>query len=257
MGARLQKFLYKVENSKIAQKRGIKMNSNRKTAIIVGVLFIIGTAAGITSVGFTGSILDDPDYLIEVSANENRVITGALFEFMMAAATAGIAISLYPILKKHNEGIALGSVCFRIIESIIFMVGVIILLSLLTLSQEFVKAGAPDASYFQPLGEVLLAARESEVGSIAFGLGALMYYYLFYQSKLIPRFISVWGLLAIALVFADSLSTMFGLYVPFSTTAIIINLPIAVQEMVLAVWLIVKGFNSSAIASESAKTDIN
>lgn len=227
------------------------MNSNRKTARIVGVLFIIGTAAGILSVVGTGP-LDDPDYLIEVSANENQVRIGALLEFIMAAATAGIAISLYPILKKHNVSIALGSVCFRIIESIIFMVGVISLLSLLSLSQEFVKAGAPDASYFQPLGEVLLATRESGcavLGAIAFGLGALMYYYLFYQSKLIPRFISVWGLLGIALVLADSLFIMFGLYVRFSTIAIIINLPIAVQEMFLAVWLIVKGFNPSAIAS--------
>jgi len=228
------------------------MDSNRKIAIIVGLLFIIGTVAGILSVGFLGSILDAPDYLIEVSANENQVKIGALLEFTMAAATAGIAISLYPILKKHNEGLALGSVGFRIIESVIFMVGTISLLSLVTLSKEFVIAGAPVASSYQTSGALLLAVRESGSGAlayIAFGIGAMMYYYLFYQSKLIPRFISLWGLLGIALMFADVLFIMFGLYVQFSTLSIILTLPILVQEMFLAVWLIVKGFNSSAIAS--------
>lgn len=91
---------------------------------------------------------------------------------------------------------------------------------------------------------------------VAFGLGALMFYYLFYQSKLIPRFLSVWGLIGATLLLAAGLLGMFGLS-PFSTILIFLNLPIAVNEMVLAVWLIVKGFNPSAIASGSAKTDTN
>jgi len=235
------------------------MNSNRKTAIIVGVLFITATVAGILSVVFLRPILEEPLNLIKVSANENQVIIGGLFELIMAVACVGIAIWLYPVLKKHNEALALGSVGFRIIEGALYIVAVTGLLSLLTLSQEFVKAGAPVASNSQTLGTLLLAARDwaGELGMIAFCLGALMYYYIFYQSKLIPRFISGWGFLGAALSLAGGLFVMFGLYSPFSTIGILLDLPIAVNEMVLAVWLIVKGFNPSAIASLSAKTDIN
>ena len=235
------------------------MNSYRKNAIIVGVLFITATVAGILSAVFSGSILDAPDYLIKVSANESQVIIGALFVLIMAFAVAGIAIWLYPVIRKHNEALALGSVGFRIIEGVLFIVGVISLLSLVTLSQEYVKAGAPDASYFQTSGTLLLAARDwaGVLGSFAFILGALMYYYIFYQSKLIPRWLSVWGLIGVPFWIAAELLLMFGLIESFSTYAVLLDLPIGVNEMVLAVWLIVKGFNSSAIASLSAKTDIN
>ena len=231
------------------------MNTYRKNARIVGVLFITATVAGILSVVFLRPILDAPDYFIKVSANENQVIIGALFELIMAVACAGIAIWLYPVLKKHNQALALGSVSFRIIEAALYFVAVTGLLSLLTLSQEFVKAGAPDASYFQTSGTLLLAARDwaGVLGSISFILGALMYYYLFYQSKLIPRWLSVWGLIGVPLYIAAALLLMFGLINPFSTSVILLDLPIAVNEMVLAVWLIAKGFNSSAIASGSVK----
>jgi len=128
-----------------------------------------------------------------------------------------------------------------------------------TLSQEYVKAGAPDASYFQSLGTLLLAARDwaGVLGSFAFILGALMYYYIFYQSKLIPRWLSIWGLIGVPLWIAGELLLMFGLTDPFSTTTILLDLPIAVNEVVLAVWLIAKGFNPSAIASLTAKTNTN
>jgi len=235
------------------------MNSNRKTAIIVGVLFITGTVAGILSLVFSGSILGAPDYLTKVSANENRVVIGALFELIMAAVLVGVPLMMFPIFKKHNEPIALGYVGARIIEAVGDVVAAISLLSLLTLSQEFVKAGAPDASYFQALGTLLLAVREwtAAVGvTIPFSLGALMFYYLWYRSKLIPRFISVWGLIGTPLYLAAGLLGMFGIS-RFSTISTSLFLPLAVNEMFLAVWLIVKGFNSSAIASGSAKIGAN
>ncbi|KAF5423206.1 MAG: protein of unknown function (DUF4386), partial [Candidatus Methanocomedens sp.] len=112
------------------------MNSNRKTAIIVGVLFIIATVAGILSQVFLGSILDGPDYLINFSVNENQVIIGALLDLIMAAAIFGIPVMLFPILKQHNENIALGYLVARIFEAIPVVIGAISLLSLLKLSQE-------------------------------------------------------------------------------------------------------------------------
>jgi len=230
------------------------MNTSRKTARIVGVLFITAMVAGGLRYFLLDPILDAPDYLINVSANENRVIIGALSFFILAVALAGIAIVIYPILKKHNEALALGYVGARIVEGVLFIVAILTILTLLTLSQEFVKAGAPDASYFQTLGDLLLAVRYyayNVLWPITLSLGALMFYYLLYQSKLIPRWLSVWGLIG-APLFPVAWLSLFG-----STISGPFLLPLVVNEMVLAVWLIVKGFNSSAIASKSAKTDIN
>ena len=124
------------------------MNSNRKTAIIVGVLFITATVAYSLGVIFLDPILGGSDYLTKVSENEKLVILGAFLVLIDAVAVAGIGIVIYPILKKHNETLALGYAGARIVESVLFIVNVIFILTLLTLSQEFVKAGAPDASYY-------------------------------------------------------------------------------------------------------------
>jgi len=236
------------------------MNTYRKTAISVGVLFIIATVIGVLGNAiFLKPILDATDYLIKISANENHMIIGVLLVLFSALASASIAIWLYPILKKHHEALALASVGFRVMEGMLYIIGMVGLLSLLTLSQVYVKAGASDAFLFQISGTLLLAVHKwaGQLGVIAFAMGALMYYYVFYQSKLVPRFISGWGFLGAALSLAAALLTISGQIIPFSTVFILLQLPIAVQEMVLAVWLIVKGFNPSAVASLSAKTATN
>ncbi|MHA2247810.1 MAG: DUF4386 domain-containing protein [Candidatus Hodarchaeales archaeon] len=231
------------------------MNSEKKIARIVGVLFITATAAGFISGIFMGPILEAPDLLAEVSANEIQLLIGVFFNFIMAVAGASIAIPMYPILKKHNEGMALGSVGFRIIEGVLFSVGVISLLLLVTLSRGYVP-GAPDASYFQTLGELFIGGSTFSlmIGGVAFSLGALMYYYLLYQSKLIPRWLSGFGLIAVTLGLAAYLQQFFSASAFASTSVDLGHIPIFLQEMVLAVWLIVKGFNSSVIASETVKT---
>jgi hypothetical protein len=223
--------------------RRVKMNTSRKTARIVGVLFITAMVAGGLRYLYLDPILDAPDYLISVSANENRVIIGSVSFFILAVALAGIAIVIYPILREYNEALALGYVGARIIEGVLFIVAILTILTLFTLSQEFVKAGAPDASYFQTLGDLLLAVRHyayNVLWPITIGLGGLMFYFLLYQSKLVPRWLSVWGLIG-APLFPVSWLSLFGPAIsgPFL-------LPLVVNEMVLAVWLIVKGFNPSA-----------
>lgn len=236
------------------------MNTYRRAAICVGVLFIVATVIGVLgNVVFLIPVLDAPDYLIRISTDKDHVILGGLLVFFSDLACAGIAIGLYPVLRKHHEALALGSVAFRIVESMLYILGVVGLLALLALSQEYVKAGASNASLFQVSGALLLAIKEwaGQLGVIAFTMGALMYYYVFYQSRLVPRFISGWGLLGAASSLAAALLTVSGLMIPFSTVFILLQLPIAVQEMVLAVWLIVKGFNPSAVASLSTKTATN
>jgi hypothetical protein len=226
------------------------MNTNRNTARIVGVLFIIATVASISTFVFIG-FLGDPDYLVNVSANENQVLGGMFLELIWALAVLGIPVILYPILRKHNEALALGFYSLRFIEAFLTILYSISLLSLLTLSREYAKAGAPDMSYYQTAGNLLLAVRDWAflIGpGLAFTLSALILNYQLFQSRLIPRWLSGWGLVGAALMFASYLSQFYGF-----ESVVFLFLPIAVQEMVFAVWLIIKGFNPSAIASLSAQ----
>ena len=228
------------------------MNSNKKTARIVGVLFIIGTVAGILSFVGMGP-QGTPDYLVDVSANGAQVITGALLVLLMGVAIAPIPVILYPILKKYNESLALGYVVFRVLEVVTYFGVVISWLLLVTLSREYVQAGAPDASYYQTLGALVRAVGEwiDPILVMVFSISALILNYIFYRSKLIPRWLSGLGLFGATLHFAEGVLAMFG-YPDISVLGIPLFLPIALQEMVYAVWLIAKGFNSTAIDSLSA-----
>ena len=222
------------------------MDTNRRVAVVTGVLFITATLADVISrVALVQPILSAPLDLTKVSANEGQVLLGALFLLIGAAAAAGIAIAMYPVLRQHDEGLALGSVGFRLIEGALYVLIVVGLLVLVTVSREAMKAGAPASSAYEVPGALLMAARDSlgEVAVLAFGLGALMYYWVFYQTRLVPRWLSAWGLVAIALVMVSGLLVMLRLTAPMSTTQVLLALPIAVQEMVLAVWLIAKGFD--------------
>ncbi|NJD54008.1 MAG: DUF4386 domain-containing protein [Candidatus Methanoperedens sp.] len=230
------------------------MNSNKNIARITGVLFIIATVASLLGSGLTGSVVGAPDYLVQIAANKNLVVLGALFTFVAAAGSAGIAISLYPVLRKYNEGLAIGSVGFRLIEAVFYIVSALGLLSLLSLSQEYAGAGPQAVPTFQVLGTSILAMRVWAgfvLAVIAFCLGAAMYYYVMYRFRLIPRWLSVWGLVALALLLLMTLLIAFGERISGpSGMQMLLVLPIFVQEMVLAVWLIVKGFNSPAIEAE-------
>ena len=228
-----------------------KKNTQKKTAIIMGVLFITATVASSLGFAILDPILNAPDILVNVSANTTQVIIGVLLLLIDSAAVVGIAVMMFPILKMYNEALALGYVGFRVIEAAIIIIASIILLSLLTLSQEYVRAAAADASNFQTLGNLLLTVWDWALLlgiMIVFGLTALILNYLLYQSELIPRWLSGWGLIGATLLLTAGLLEIFGI-----NLTDFINLPIALQEMVFAIWLIVKGFNSSAIDSESAK----
>jgi len=232
------------------------MNSTRKIAVITGVIFIIATVASLVAAALT-PVLTGTDYLTRFSAHTNQVAAGAFVYLVSAFASVGIAIAMYPVMKGSNAGLALGSVVFRALEAVFYMVGVVSLLSLLTLGQQFITAGAADRTSLQAIGNSLVSVHDHAalVGVFAFCLGAFMYYYLFFQSRLIPRWLSGFGIVAIILMMAACVLALFSGnritgYIPLAS-------PIFLQEMVLAVWLIVKGFNPSAVASLSAKIATN
>ena len=221
------------------------MDSIRKTALIVGVLFIIATVATLVSFFFFEFIYDS-DYLTIVSVNENQLMIGVLFMLTAIAAIVGIPIAIFPIVKKYNESLALGYIGARIFEGLFFAVNIITLLSILSLSHEFVNTTALDATYFQTSGALLLAEFEwnSILLDFPFALSALIINYLFLKSKIIPRWLSGWGFIGDALFLPAILIGMFDL-----TDPTLLFAPLGLQEMVLAAWFIVKGFNSSAIDS--------
>ncbi len=226
------------------------MNTYRKTAMYTGLLYIIVFAAGILSIVY---VIEKPDYLIMVSENANQVFLGAFFQLVMVPAYIGIALLLYPILKQYNERLSLGFVGFRFIAGAFHILGIISLPLFLILSREFVKAGAPDLSYFHTLGNLLRTGRDllNHVGMIiSLSIGGLMLYSVLYRSKLVPRWLSGWGLVGTALTILASLLFMFRLIDLVTPFYLIINLPLAVQEIVFALWLIFKGFNPVIVDSD-------
>ena len=231
------------------------MNTSGKTARTVGALFLISNVTFILgAIVLVESILGAPDYLTLVSANRAQVILGVLLELINGIAYVGIAVLMFPVFKQRHESLALGYVGFRVIEFIMQIASDLSPLALLTLSEEFVSAGAPASSAFQAVGASWLAERfwAFQMLSLIFGLGALMFYYMLYQLKLIPRFISVWGLIGATAVLANTVLEMFELSLS-PGIGLVLGLPMLLNELFLGVWLIVKGFNSTAIASGSAE----
>jgi hypothetical protein len=231
--------------------------SNKITAKIVGVLFILAAVTAVIGLILYDPILNGPDYLMRGSEHANQVVLGALMELILVVSAVGTATTMFPILRKYNETIALWHVCFRFLEAIIITIGVISVLSLLTLSREFAAAASPDIASFQASGIVLKAIHDWTflLGPLfMLGINTMMYSYIFYKSKLVPRFIPILGMTGAALVFINALLVMFGVVEQISVWGLL-ALPIAANELILAVWLIVKGFNVSAINTKSAATE--
>ncbi len=250
-GLRQTREFTDIGNSQTYQEES-KISTYIMTARLVGALFLVSNVTFILgAVAFIEPILGAPNYLDLVSASRARVILGVLLELINGVAYVGIAVLMFPILRQRFESMALGYVAFRIIEFVMQTLTGLSPLALLTLSEEFVRAGAPAAASFQTLGSILLAGRywAFQMVSIALVLGALLFYSMLYQAKLIPRFISIWGLLGAVVVLANTMMDMFGL--PPGNLGVIMLL----NELFLGVWLIVKGFDTSAIVLEPSKTE--
>ena len=236
------------------------MNTSRKNAIIVGVLFIFAIVMLFIGEALYKPILDSPDYLDNAYPNRIVVIIGILLEFTGVPAVVLISVFMFPILKKHNEALALGYVGFRLFEGGILSVAYINKLSLVNLSQDYLNKGGVDASYFQYIGSSIQsvnnwAGTQGLIYLIVFALGSLMLNYVLYKSKLIPRFISAWGFIAAIVLLTGSVLINIDMFteIPGLGLELIFAGPIPVGEIMLSIWLIVKGFNPSAIASPSAK----
>lgn len=216
------------------------MDSERKTARIVGLLFIIASASPLLAfVGFLS--VYDASYLTLVAMNEVPMIIGVLLMLVLAASAAGIPIAIYPVLKKKSETLALSYFAARFFEAIFAIFSVINLVAILSLSQAFVDAGSPADPYYSISGTLLLAAFSWSgiLLDFPFVLSALILNYMLYKSKLVPNWLSLWGFIG-GLVYSGFIFSELFLHLPMEIFAA----PLGLQEMALAVWLIAKGFTS-------------
>jgi Domain of unknown function (DUF4386) len=222
------------------------VDTTRIKARLIGILYIIGTLSGIFSLVFSTPLRKSPDLLAQVTANEGRLVLASLFLLVMGLALALIPVIAFPVLRKHNEPLALGYIVFRGgLETAIYLAMTVSWLMLLPLGRA-IQAGAAGITSLKALGDMLYKSSElNSICAIVFCLGALMFYYVLYRSRLVPRWLSGWGLLGILLSLLGGLLVMFGWIDPDSTQ-VFFELTLALQEMVLAVWLIVKGFNCAS-----------
>jgi hypothetical protein len=220
--------------------------SPRKTALVAGVLYLL-TFVSIPTLFLYGPVRG-ANYIIGAGPDTSAII-GGILEIIVALAGIGTAVVLFPVLKRQNEGVALGFVGSRVLEAATIFAGVACLLSVVTLRQ----AGVGAAGLVTGHALVVLYDRTFLIGqSFMPAVNALLLGSLLYQSRLVPRVLPLLGFIGAALLVAGDIAVLFGLIGQHAPTTALAAIPIALWEFSLGVWLIAKGFNPSAIASLSA-----
>ena len=239
------------------------MNTYRMNAVTAGVLYFLGTVFGVVGGVIGGEVLTSlittkpltgVDMLGLVAANSSRLTGGAFFTLMMGISLVAMTLFLYPVFRRDSKELAMGMILFRgALEGTCYLVTTLGILTLVALGNEYVATGA-DSAALQSMGNVLYQFQDlfAPVSSIVFLIGATCIYLSFYRTRLIPRWLSVWGLIGVAPYMAYALLHFFHMDTGYG---FYLQMVLAPQEMVMAVWLIVKGFNPSAIAALSTKTE--
>jgi hypothetical protein len=239
------------------------MNTYRKNAVITGVLYFLGTVFGISGALIGGEVLTSiisgkplagVDMLGLVAANSSQLTAGAFLTFLMGISLVAMTVFLYPVIRKASKELAMGMILFRgALEGVFYCLSTLTFLTLVMVGNQYIAAGS-DSAVLQTIGNLLyqFANLAAPVSSIIFLIGCTCIYLTFYRTRLIPRWLSVWGFIGVITSLAAALLNFFhmdpgiGFY---------LEMVIAPQEIVMAVWLIVKGFNPKAIAALSAKTE--
>ena len=211
----------------------------------IGWLFAVATAAGVLSVVMMSSTLGDDDLLSAVYSNQSSLIVGQMLIFVMLTAMVGTAVLLAPILRIHSENLALSYVLARTLEVVMIAIGLVAGLLLVPLSWDFAAAGGGDAASAAVLADSLKASSDwtGYLGAqMIFSISALVLNWAFLRNGLIPRWLALWGLMGVPLMFASGFLVMFESLNSNASALNLLVVPLAVQEMAMAIWLIVKGF---------------
>ncbi|MFF3594556.1 DUF4386 domain-containing protein [Kitasatospora indigofera] len=222
------------------------MRPTRGTATVAGVLFLVTEITAIGGLALYGPVLKGADY-VTGSGADGRVFLGALSELLLAAAVVGTGVTLYPVLRRQQEGAALGYVCARLLEAAVIVVGIVSLLSVVTLRQDFASGAVDsDAASVRTVARALVAVHDRTflVGpNFVLGANTLVLARLLYRSRLVPRFVAVLGLVGGPLICASATAVLFGVYGQVSPAGSLAALPVFAWEVTLAVRLIAKGFD--------------
>ena len=221
------------------------MDTNRTTERTVGVLFIAATVGSIAASAALGSALDGPEYLTDLAAQQGRVILAAVIFLIAAMSAFATSFLLFPILRRHAEGLAAGYVGLRAFENVFYISGVVALLAMLTVSQHD-AIGTTGTTDSRLLGATLLALHDWSIliGTLVFfALGAAILNYVLYRSRLVPRWLSTWGLIGAPLALSYGVAGILGYGTDLGSPLMLLAMPIAVQELVFAGWLVARGFD--------------
>ena len=238
------------------------MKTYRMNAVMTGVLYFLGTVFGVLGAVIGGQVLQSlisgqplagVDILSLAAADAPRLSGGAFLTLMMGVSLVVMTVFLYPVIRKASQELALAMVLFRgALEGIFYFLSTLSILTLVAVGEEYVSTGA-NSAVLQTIGRVLYQFEDLKdpVGSIIFLIGATCIYLSFYRTRLIPRWLSIWGFVAVAASMASALLNFFHIETGFGFYLEMVMFP---QELAMAVWLIARGFNPSALASLSAKT---
>src|SRR6266566_5076360 len=236
--------------------RGIPMGSTRKTALVAGVFYLI-TFISIPTLALYGPVKNHRDWILS-SGTHTGVLVGAFLEVIVALAGIGTAVTLYPVVKRQNEGAALGFVAARILEAAMIFTGVLSLLSLVTLRHDLGGAAGANAAALVTTGASHVAVYNWTMllgQTLMPCVNALLLGSLMYRSRLVPRIIPIVGLIGAPLLLSAVIATMFLGIGHVSAWSAIATLPVAAWEFSLGVWLVVKGFKPSPITAEVTAAD--
>src|SRR6266496_144374 len=235
-------------NDRTTATKRVPMDSLRKTSLVAGVFYLL-TFVSIPTL-FLYLPVHDPKYIVGPGP-DTGVLFGGLLEIIVALAGLGTAVALYPVVKRQNEGVALGFVGSRVLEAATIFVGVACLLSVVTLRQ----AGAGADALVTSHALVVLYDRTFLIGqSFIPAVNALLLGSLLYQSRLVPRVLPLLGFIGATLLVAGDIAVLFGLIGQHAPSTALAAIPIALWEFSLGVWLVVKGFNPSPITAGMAAT---
>ncbi|MFI8339314.1 DUF4386 domain-containing protein [Streptomyces sp. NPDC085639] len=225
------------------------MSSTRRTAVVAGVLFLVTEVAAIAGLALYRPVLHDAAYVVGPGA-DTRVFLGALCEFVLALAVTGTGAVLYPVLRRRNEGAAVGYVCGRLLEAAVILVGIIGVLSVVTLRRQAEgAAGGADGPSLITAGRALVAVHDWTFlfgPNFVLGANTLVLATLMYTARLVPRPLAVLGLVGGAMICASATAVLFGVYEQVSVAGSLAALPVFAWEVTLAVRLLRKGLDEPA-----------
>ncbi len=232
------------------QPTRIPMSSTRKTALVAGVFYLI-TFISIPTLALYSPVKNHRDWILG-SGGHTAVLVGGFLEVIMALACIGTAVTLFPVIKRQNEGVALGFVAARVLEAGMIFTGVISLLSLVTLRQDLGGAAGASAAALVTAGASHVAVYNWSFllgQSLMPGINALLLGSLMYRSRLVPRVIPVIGLIGAPLLIGAVFATLFGGTGQGSSWMALAAVPVAAWELSLGVWLVVKGFRPGPVTA--------